>query len=313
MLNRPTRILFYTPDFIILLLLFDWSNVSNIFSNPFFNCISIFSNDSVVCLLHLCDTAAVAEALGEILLCLEILTIACLPRWCPRCLFEGLRNTCLCWRNNFPDAPRYKTKTLCRNCNFYDKKSRRKKTNINFKRKNCRCLNGRIITLVLIMLRLMRLNFRFRDQYMNGFQKLLLNAIHVITKSTAGGICTRVQVTKQKLYKLVALSHGRVDNVRCTYFRARTRCHYFLNCPRGHGHYETQCDRSHSSRGSYALPQFFRRQSIRSFVDRGVLSKNNFLKHLQFLKNCALGVIWYSLYSVYFYWLFFFSSNCRIS
>lgn len=45
------------------------------------------------------------------------------------------------------------------------------------------------ITLVLIMLRLMRLNFRFKDQYINGFQKLLLNATHVIMKSTAGGIC----------------------------------------------------------------------------------------------------------------------------
>lgn len=47
-------------------------------------------------------------------------------------------------------------------------------------------------TLVLIMLRLMRLNFRFKDQYMNGFQKLLLSAIHVMTKSTAGGIWKQV-------------------------------------------------------------------------------------------------------------------------
>jgi len=45
------------------------------------------------------------------------------------------------------------------------------------------------VTLVLIMLRLMRLNFRFKAQYMNGFQKLLLSAIHVMMKSTADGIC----------------------------------------------------------------------------------------------------------------------------
>lgn len=67
------------------------------------------------------------------------------------------------------------------------------------------------ITLVLMMLRLIRLNFRFRDQYMNGFQKLLLNATHVIMKSTAGGIYMYIWITikRVKLLAILYLSYKR--------------------------------------------------------------------------------------------------------
>lgn len=56
-----------------------------------------------------------------------------------------------------------------------------------------------LLTLFLIMLRLMRRNFRFKDQYMNGFQKLLLSAIHVITKSTDCGICEQQAVDYHRI------------------------------------------------------------------------------------------------------------------
>lgn len=145
--------------------------------------ISIFSNDNVVCLLY--GMAVVVVAWGGILLCLEILMIVCPLQLCLRCPFEVLQNTYLDLRNNFPDVLRCKMKMLYWNYIFYGKKSVYKNNEeINIGRMS----NASKITLVLIMLRLMRLNFRFRAQYMNGFQKLLLNAIHVMMKSTAGGI-----------------------------------------------------------------------------------------------------------------------------
>lgn len=126
-----------------------------------------------------------AVAWGGNLLCLETLMTACPLQLYLRCPFAGLRNTYLDSRNNFLGVLRGKTKILHWNCIFYGKISAKKNNRaINVGQG----LNAPEVTLVLIMLRLMRLNFRFRAQYMNGFQKLLLNAIHVIMKSTAGGI-----------------------------------------------------------------------------------------------------------------------------
>lgn len=95
------------------------------------------------------------------------------------------------------------------------------------------------VTLVLIILRLMRLNFRFKAQYMNGFQKLLLSAIHVIMKSTAGGICIHGKcVIKHIVLVYFTIGIYLFYIYKKTYFCACTRSDNFLNCPRSYGYYK---------------------------------------------------------------------------